>query len=304
MAKWEIRATPYSIVVDGTNEEFVEAIVSDGQKTDRQRHPWPLPGGEDAAFGGVYFAVILSRNLLPQEMKDHLWQAFSHTLDCVPYAFAPIRTTPRRTYDRRTDAPRPEGQHVPMVLATLKTSNPRKWEELRAELAAFGHESGLFSTVDVRALGEESDPFQVQIIINGSPANLTDVGYGVSQVLPLLVDCLEWTNQLLLIQQPEVHLHPRAQAQIGSFFGYLVRKHGKRFIVETHSDYLVDRVRMDVRDGRHGLRPEDVSILYFERKDAAVSVHAMRIDECGNLLDAPPGYRQFFLEEEKKFIGG
>ncbi len=109
---------------------------------------------------------------------------------------------------------------------------------------------------------------------------------------------------MLLVQQPEVHLHPRAQAELGSFFGYLVRKHGKQFIVETHSDYLVDRIRMDVRDGQHGLRPEDVRILYFEQKVPGVSVHAMQIDECGNLLNAPPGYRQFFLDEEIKFIGG
>jgi predicted ATPase len=189
------------------------------------------------------------------------------------------------------------------VLARLKTSDPEKWKEIKTELAEFGRECGLFKSVNVKSLGKESDPFQVQITVNGSPTNLIDVGYGVSQVLPLLVDCLEEANQLLLVQQPEVHLHPRAQAQLGSFFGYLVRKHEKQFIVETHSDYLVDRIRMDVRDGKHGLRPEDVSILYFERKDAAVSVHPMQIDGCGNLLNAPPGYRQFFLEEEMKFIG-
>jgi hypothetical protein len=61
---------------------------------------------------------------------------------------------------------------------------------------------------------------------------------------------------------------------------------------------------MDVRDGKHSLRPEDVSILFFERKDAAVSVHPMQIDECGNLLHAPPSYRRFFLDEEKRFLGG
>ena len=64
------------------------------------------------------------------------------------------------------------------------------------------------------------------------------------------------SGQMLLMQQPEVHLHPRAQAQLGSFLGYLAIKQKKQFLVETHSDYLVDRVRIDVRDGKHGLTAE------------------------------------------------
>jgi predicted ATPase len=101
-----------------------------------------------------------------------------------------------------------------------------------------------------------------------------------------------------------VHLHPKAQAQIGSLLGFLAIKQKKQFLVETHSDYLVDRVRMDIREGKHGLKPKDVCILYFERKGAKVVVHPMELDECGNLFGAPSGYRRFFLEEEKRFIGG
>src|SRR5881396_1662040 len=75
--------------------------------------------------------------------------------------------------------------------------------------------------------------------------NLVDVGYGVSQALPILVDTLQRpaADEVFLLQQPEVHLHPRAQAELGSFF---VSQAGKkrRFVIETHSDYLVDRVRM------------------------------------------------------------
>ena len=61
-------------------------------------------------------------------------------------------------------------------------------------------------------------------------------------------------------------------------------------IVETHSDYILDRVRMDVRDGVCGLKPEDVSILFFERQGLGVTIHSIRLDEEGNVLDAPPGY--------------
>lgn len=76
-----------------------------------------------------------------------------------------------------------------------------------------------------------------------------------------------------------------------------------QLIVETHSDPLLDRVRMDVRDKTTQLKPEDVSILFFERDDLDVRIHSIRIDEEGNILDAPPGYRRFFMEEINRSIG-
>ena len=74
-------------------------------------------------------------------------------------------------------------------------------------------------------------------------------------------------------------------------------------MIETHSDYIIDRVRMDVRDGVTGLKPEDVSILYFERDELEVNIHSIRLDKMGNVLDTPPSYRQFFAEELRKSIG-
>lgn len=222
-----------------------------------------------------------------------------------PHAIAPIRTKPRRTYDRRKETYDPEGEHVPMILAGTKSANPERWTDLRKSLREFGSESGLFKSVNVKQLGrKESDPFQVQIGIAGPATNLVDVGYGVSQILPIAVDCLTTDpGQMLLMQQPEVHLHPRAQAELGSFLGYLVKQRRNRFVIETHSDYLIDRVRLDIRDGRF-LRPDDVSLLYCERKGVEVNVCRIRLDAEGNLLDPPPGYRRFFLEEEKRFFGG
>jgi hypothetical protein len=301
---WQGIVDDCSITVDLADDKNVTAIVVDKEKNSR-RLPLELPSTLPTLVSLLFNRMGGGKDLMKSESVGRCdLGLYALSRRSRPYAFAPIRTRPRRTYDRRADTPDPEGGHVPIVLARLKTSNATEWEDLKSELTEFGRECGLFKSVNVRSLGKESDPFQVQITVNGSPTNLVDVGYGVSQVLPLLVDCLEEANQLLLVQQPEVHLHPRAQAQLGSFFGYLAHKHEKRFIIETHSDYLVDRIRMDVCDGKRGLRPEDVSILYFERKDGAVLVHAMQIDEVGNLLGAPPGYRQFFLEEEIRFIGG
>ncbi len=132
--------------------------------------------------------------------------------------------------------------------------------------------------------------------------NLIDVGYGVSQALPLIVQSvLREKGRILLIQQPEVHLHPKAQAALGTFYAQLAALGENAFVLETHSDYLVDRVRQEVARGT--LKPEQVQILFFDRPKMETTVYALELDEVGNIVNAPEQYRQFFLEEELRLIG-
>lgn len=216
-------------------------------------------------------------------------------------ALAPVRTKPRRTYDQFSDDFDPEGDHIPVVLARLRedesdsdTERPR----LEEALTEFGEMSGLFDRLSARHLGTRpTDPFQLLVAMGGPPANLLDVGYGVSQTLPIIVQSiLAARHGKLLLQQPEVHLHPRAQAALGSFFARLVAKDKKEFIIETHSDYLLDRIRVEVAHGT--LRASDVLILFFERQHIETQVHEIQVDDQGNIIGAPPSYREFFLEEE------
>jgi predicted ATPase len=132
-------------------------------------------------------------------------------------------------------------------------------------------------------------------------ANLADVGYGVSQALPVVVQSVIGpSNGILLLQQPEVHLHPKAQAALGTFFAQLVASQQKQFIIETHSDYLVDRVRQEVAQGT--LDPSDVALLFFERGERGSKVVRIEIDRMGNLATAPKKYREFFLKEQMRLL--
>lgn len=226
-------------------------------------------------------------------------------LESRPYAFSPIRTRPRRTYDPVQEIADPEGSHVPMVLANASFEGGPVWDALKRDIDGFGKQSGLFESIEVRRLGpSQSDPFQLLLRIGRTIVNLVDVGYGVSQALPIVVDCLRaGRGRTLLLQQPEVHLHPKAQSELGSFLAALTKQAGKRFLIETHSDYLVDRIRMDIRDQKYGLQPEDVSLLYFERGAAGIEIHRLNLDKLGNIVNAPSGYRKFILEEERRFLG-
>ncbi len=233
---------------------------------------------------------------------------FLFTMGVIP--IAPLRSKPKRTYDPVREAASPEGEHVPMLMMRLDRTDKNHWNSLRDSLLQFGRESGLFADIKVKRHGKQmSDPFQLQVKVRSGPqANIMDVGYGVSQSLPILVDVLAAgrgrpSERTFLLQQPEVHLHPRGQAELASLLVESFKKRGNRFLIETHSDYIVDRVRISVR--KRILKHEDVSILYFEPtpKGNAVAIHNMTLDEHGNLQDAPAGYRDFFSKETDRLIG-
>lgn len=227
-----------------------------------------------------------------------------------PNASAPVRSKPQRTYNPSPYEPDSEGNYVPMYFADLHTQDKDGWKELKSALEGFGKSAGLFDQILIKQFGnEESEPFQVRVRkfdrkTRGPFHNIIDVGYGVSQILPIITEL--WSknrdgSSLFLLQQPEVHLHPKAQAALGTLFTSLASS-GNQLIVETHSDHLVDRVRMEVRDGTT-LLPEDVSILFFERVGLDVVIRSLGFDKQGNVIGAPPSYRKFFLEEMKRSVG-
>lgn len=232
----------------------------------------------------------------------------------LPFAGAPVRSRPRRTYDPTRPSRDPEGEYIPAYLARVSRRNQKEWKVLKSALESFGRSSGLFDEISVKSLGaSDGAPFQIQVRkasdrSRGSRRNLIDVGYGVSQTLPVLTELLrDDAPSMFLLQQPEVHLHPKAQAALGTLFceiaGLRSRSRRRQLIVETHSDYLIDRVRMDVRDGTTSLKPEDVSILYFESNGLDVKIHSLQLDKDGNVHGQPEGYGQFFMDEMNRSIG-
>ena len=227
-----------------------------------------------------------------------------------PFASAPIHALPRRTYDSVRLDDDPFGGDIPSRLASLAIRGNSEWTALKQNLDAFGCASGLFDDFSVKLLTDtEGGPFQLQVRKfgkrgrKGPKRNLVDVGFGVSQVLPVLAALFRADGPpMFLLQQPELHLHPSAQAALGSLFCRTAEA-GRQLIVETHGDYIIDRVRMDIRDRQTALNLDDVSVLFFERTDLDVRIHSLRFDEQGNVLGAPDGYGQFFMDEAQRSVG-
>ena len=312
----------------------VQFGTKQGSWTRKLKNPWPdFDVPQNLARLSNTFAIISrtyddpdSRYFIPLEGSPQLSQGdadllrreilqFSRRLNIRlsrnsqrTFASAPVRSKPRRTYDPSRPIQDPEGDYIPMYLANILFRKEGEWENLKNALQEFGHASGLFDEISIKQLGKRhSEPFQIQIRKfgdrrKGPSRNLIDVGYGVSQVLPVITELLrEDAPKLFLIQQPEVHLHPSAQAALGSLLCKIASP-SRQLIVETHSDYLLDRIRIDARDRKSKLGPDDISILFFERDNLEVNIHSLRLDEEGNILGTPDSYRKFFMRETANLL--
>ena len=176
-------------------------------------------------------------------------------------------------------------------------------------MVEFGKRSGLFHNIEVKNLASPGGPFQVKVKVRGPNSNLIDVGYGVSQILPILVQILDLPSPrgpaseipYFLLQQPEVHLHPKAQAELSTLIARSAGEHKGAFIVEMHSDYMIDRARIEIRKGT--ISPEDVSLIYLEPKGRVVKVHNISFDRMGDMETIPKAYRDFFMKETVRLMG-
>ncbi|WP_018952675.1 AAA family ATPase [Thioalkalivibrio sulfidiphilus] len=136
-----------------------------------------------------------------------------------------------------------------------------------------------------------------------------DVGIGISQVLPVLVMAYGSQEKLLAMEQPEIHLHPALQAELGDvFIEAALGERGNTFILETHSEHLILRIMRRMREtylkketGLPPVTPEDVSVLYVEPDGARSIVREMPLNELGELVKSWPG--GFFEEGLREQFG-
>lgn len=136
--------------------------------------------------------------------------------------------------------------------------------------------------------------------LNISSDNIINVGFGISQVLPILVSGLNMsTESLLLLEQPEIHLHPKAQMAMGDFLIGMA-KTNKCAIVETHSDHIINRIVRRIMDGT--INQEDVIIYFVENSNDGAIINTIKIDMVRGIYDAPNEFfTQFAVESGEIF---
>jgi len=232
----------------------------------------------------------------------------------------PLREYPERVYSYSGNIPSnvgKSGKYTPDILMKRKdlVDKVNDWFkrfEIRYKLDVDSLKRNLFALIltDVRT---------------GCAVSPKDVGFGIGQLLPILVQGALSENKILFIEQPEIHVHPRLQAELGSFIAEMAGRHkldtawgpamdaeeelyGNQFIIETHSEHLILRLLKLIRDTTNGelkkgekpLRPEDVAVIYAKPTEHGTELMELRISEDGDFIDKWPD--GFFTEREKELF--
>ena len=151
--------------------------------------------------------------------------------------------------------------------------------------------------LDVKSVGANSrDLFEVRLVDirrkkrtdeDRVDVALPDVGFGISQLLPFVVQSLISEKQIISIEQPEVHVHPRLQADLGDLLAEAIKpKRGNQFIIETHSEHLVLRLQRLIYEKK--IKPEQVSVIYVSRGPEGAEAQRLLLDEEGDFVDDWP----------------
>lgn len=206
----------------------------------------------------------------------------------------PLPKEPTLTVEAPDPAPLSRQRLYDAVPAILEDID----EEGRLFLVDFGKKLKLWQDVRIRRNAEAR--IEIQVGTPSGQCSLADVGYGVASLLPLARAMYRRPpGTTFLLQQPEVHIHPEAQAGLAE----LMVESNQNFMIETHSDHFTDRFRICVMQER--LAPEDLSIVYFEPSPdgSRSTIHSVCVDANANLVDVPDSFRRFFLDESQRLIG-
>ncbi len=175
-----------------------------------------------------------------------------------------------------------------------------KQKERKNILISFGKNACMFDNISITYVSENKHP--VQIVFKGIGLSINSVGFGVSQILLSLVNILSFENTHYTLQQPEVHLHPKAHSEFGEFIFNSASKSNNKFVIETHSDFLIDRFRYCLHKKFINETKVDFNsqIVFFEKlENGDNTVKIIDILESGKYKSSKElrRFRKFFINE-------
>lgn len=137
---------------------------------------------------------------------------------------------------------------------------------------------------------------------------LHDLGVGISQLTPVVITALMQSTRMLVVEQPELHIHPQVQVGLGDLFASQIKERDSLFLIETHSEHLILRLLRRIREAYEGepvpeelrISHEDISIIYVENNESGVSLTPIGVDETGEFTARWP--KGFFDERAEELF--
>lgn len=217
----------------------------------------------------------------------------------------PLRDNPLRSYNFSGEIPPNVGINGEIAVNALLAAKDRilskglwqRQESFESLIARWLKDMGLIYEFKVTPIAEGRKEHEVTLKIHkDSPSVLiTDVGFGISQILPVLVQCFYVApKSTIIFEQPEIHLHPSVQSHLGDLFIETTksRENGKdreiQIIVESHSEHLIRRIQRRIAEGI--INPIDVAIYFIDQEKGQAKLHELQIDLFGNVTNWPDDF--------------
>ena len=234
--------------------------------------------------------VLLQKKKIKQIVglnPEDISSSYENLLHSITY-LGPLRNYPERFYTvsgRGRNSAGIRGEFTPHIL--YHNANIRKEVNRWFELFEIPYR------LDIEEFGEEQRAgkyFSITLEDNRTKTlvTLADVGFGINQLLPIVIEgIVSEKNAIICVEQPEIHLHPKLQANIADLMiETSTGKDEKQWIVETHSELLIRRIQRRIREGT--LNPNDVSVIYVNPGDDGSKIEVLELDEDGDFTDEWP----------------
>lgn len=229
--------------------------------------------------------------------------AFETLFKNISY-LGPLREYPKRQYTWAGARPTDMGQRgervVDALLAARDSGSYIQSVEnvhlgLEERVAMWLKQLGLIESFEVRPIKAGGNLFQVSVKRSGqSPEVLiTDVGFGISQILPVIALCYYVPDgSTLILEQPEIHLHPSVQMGLADVFIDAVKTRNIQIIIESHSEHLLQRLQRRIAE--EVLEPHNAALYFCSMEKGASQLNDLHLDMFGNITNWPP---EFFGDE-------
>jgi predicted ATPase len=199
----------------------------------------------------------------------------------------PLRAPPRRTEQWNQQRPGsigPDGSGA--IKALLASANDRtNSDDLIDQISKWLHRMGAADRLEPRRLGS-STHYEVRVVRAGLDCNLLDVGFGISQVLPVLtLAYFAPENSTVIIEEPEIHLHPLAQRLLADLFVEVARERRIQFLVETHSEHLFRRLQYLI--AAQEIDAEQCRLYFVEQAHETAELRTLQLDTYGRIANWP-----------------
>lgn len=209
----------------------------------------------------------------------------------------PLRLHPARLYAPKGDQSGSVGKAGENAARLIYEKSPIMSDEINRWFLEFDIPYSLSAENIGNDITGSVVSLQLKDLRTGVTVGPSDVGFGIGQLLPILVEGLVRKNSTICVEQPEIHLHPRLQAALANFIVETSKEN--QWIIETHSESLILRLQNKIKDG--AISHKDVSVIYVEATSRGSKVLEIPLDKDGDfMVDWPDG---FFEERLKELFG-